>query len=156
MRRLCSFSNPSVASPTSQLFLLIRQPFRRFIYVTAHYPTLPSLHLHHNLFSNPSVTSPTSHALHLCHLASCPLARPPLEPNSRYATGSIIFLDRKVAPYGINKINYHTVNNNQNQATPYQSTFQFALQYDIDLSKVEFYNFQAVAYIVSLISITFP
>ena len=43
-------SNPSVASPTSQLILL---PFRPFTYVTAHYPTLPLLHL-------VTGTSPTS------------------------------------------------------------------------------------------------
>ena len=52
-----SFSNPSVALPTSQLIL---QPFRHFTYITAHSPTLPSLHLRHSSFSNPSVTSPTS------------------------------------------------------------------------------------------------
>ena len=57
--RHSSFSNPSVASPTSQLIL---QPFFRFSYVTgsAHSPTFPSLHLRHSLFSNPSVTLPTS------------------------------------------------------------------------------------------------
>ena len=64
---LCSFSNLSVTSPTSQLIL---QPFRRFTYVTAHYPTLPFLHLRHSSFSNPSFASPTSQALH--HLASRP------------------------------------------------------------------------------------
>ena len=53
---LCSFSNLSVTSPTSQLIL---QPFRRFSYVTAYSPTLPSLYLRHSLFSNPSVASPT-------------------------------------------------------------------------------------------------
>ena len=52
-----SFSNPSVALPTSQHIL---QPFRSFTYVTAHSPTLPSLYLHHRSFSNPSVASPTS------------------------------------------------------------------------------------------------
>ena len=95
-----SFSNPSVASPTSQLILqpffrfsyvtnswrnsfsnlsvtsptsvLILQPFRRFTYVTAHSPILPLLHLRHSSFSNPSFASPTSQALHLIHLASCP------------------------------------------------------------------------------------
>ena len=80
-----SFSNPSVALPTSQL---IFQPFRCFTYVTVHSPTLlslllrcssahsptfPSLHLRHNSFSNPSFASPTSQALHLIHLASRPL-----------------------------------------------------------------------------------
>ena len=40
-----SFSNISVTSPTSQLIL---QPFRRFKCVTAHYPTLPLLHLRHS------------------------------------------------------------------------------------------------------------
>ena len=57
--RHSSFSNPSVALPTSQLIL---QPFRCFIYVTTHSPTLLSLLLRHKLctFSNLSVTSPTS------------------------------------------------------------------------------------------------
>ena len=54
---LCSFSDLSVTSPTSQLIL---QPFRRFTYVIAHSPTLQSLHIRHSSFSNPSVTSPTS------------------------------------------------------------------------------------------------
>ena len=52
-----SFSNPSVASPTSQLIL---QPLRCFTYVTTHSPTLPSLYLRHSSFSNPSVAWPTS------------------------------------------------------------------------------------------------
>ena len=39
---------------------LILQPFRRFTYVTAHSPTLPSLYLRHSSFSNPSVASATS------------------------------------------------------------------------------------------------
>ena len=58
-----------VTSPTSKLIL---QPFRRFDYVTAHSPTLPSLHLRHSSFSNPSLASPTSQALRLIHLASLP------------------------------------------------------------------------------------
>ena len=44
-----SFSNPSVALPTSQLIL---KPFRCFTYVTVHPPTLLSLHLI-NLASRP-------------------------------------------------------------------------------------------------------
>ena len=75
---LFSFSNLSVSSPTSfsKLFVtsppsqLILQPFRRFIYVTAHSPTVPLLHQRHISFSNPSLASPTSQALHLRHLAS--------------------------------------------------------------------------------------
>ena len=63
------FSNLSVTSPMSQLIL---QPFRYFTYITAHSPTLPSLHLRHSSFSNPSFASPTSQALHLFHLASRP------------------------------------------------------------------------------------
>ena len=59
---LCSFSNLSITSPTSQLIL---KPFRRFTYVTAHSPTLPLLHLHHSSFFNPSFASPMSQALHL-------------------------------------------------------------------------------------------
>ena len=54
---LCSFSKFSVTSPTSQLVL---QPFRRFTYVAAHSPTLPSLYLRRSSFSNLSVTSPKS------------------------------------------------------------------------------------------------
>ena len=42
---------------------LILQAFRRFTYVTAHSPTLPSLYLRHNSFSNPSVASPTSQVI---------------------------------------------------------------------------------------------
>ena len=51
---LCSFSNPSVASPTSRFIL---QPFLRFSYVTS-----SSLNSPGELcsFSNISVTSPTS------------------------------------------------------------------------------------------------
>ena len=69
--RHSSFSNPSVASPTSQVIVktlfslllrhkLILQPFRHFTYITTHSPTLPSLYLHHSSFSNISVASPTS------------------------------------------------------------------------------------------------
>ena len=63
------FSNLSVTSPTSQLIL---QPFRRFTSFTAHYPTLPLLHLRHSSFSNPSFASPTSQALPLRHLGRRP------------------------------------------------------------------------------------
>ena len=73
---LSSFSNLSVASPTSQL---IPQPFRHFTYVTAHSPTLPLLHLRHSAFSKPSFASPTSQALHLIHLASRPCQEGPRE-----------------------------------------------------------------------------
>ena len=81
--RHSSFSNPSVASPTSQFIL---QLFFRFSYVTScslnspgeppmlhiecvvsqiflykfHSPTFPSLHLHNSSFSNPSVALPIS------------------------------------------------------------------------------------------------
>ena len=67
--RHSSFSNPSVASPTSHLIL---QPFPRFSYVTAHSPTLPLLQLRHSSFCNPFSASPTSQSLHLRHLASRP------------------------------------------------------------------------------------
>ena len=43
-----SFSNPSVAFPTSQFIL---QPFRCSTYATAHSPTLLSLLLRHRLFT---------------------------------------------------------------------------------------------------------
>ena len=80
--RHSSFSNPSLALPTSQLIL---QHFCCFPYVTAHSPTLPSLYLRHNSsptlpllhlrhrsFFNPSFASPTSQDFHLSHLASRP------------------------------------------------------------------------------------
>ena len=67
--RHSSFSNPSVALPTSQLIL---QTFRRFSYVTTLSPTLPLLHLRHSSFSNPSFASPMSQALHLRHMANRP------------------------------------------------------------------------------------
>ena len=62
-----SFSNTSVALPTSQFIL---QPFRCFTYVTVHSPT-------------PSFASPTSQALHVIHLASRPWSRPRVR-KSRY------------------------------------------------------------------------
>ena len=52
-----TFSNLSVALPTSQLIL---QPFRCLTYVTAHSTTFPAHYLRHNSFSNPSVALPTS------------------------------------------------------------------------------------------------
>ena len=67
--RHSSLSNPSVTLPmshsptfsvTSPMSQLIIQRFRRFTYVTAHYPTLPSLYLRHSLLSNPSVAASTS------------------------------------------------------------------------------------------------
>ena len=69
---LCSFSNLSVTSPTSQFIL---QPFHRFTYVTALSPTLPLLHLRHSSFSNPSFASPTSQAIHLRHLGIRPWSK---------------------------------------------------------------------------------
>ena len=51
-----SFSNPSIASPTSQ-FILILQPFHHFTYVTTHSPTFQLLYLCHSSFSNSSVAS---------------------------------------------------------------------------------------------------
>ena len=46
--RHSSFSNPSVALPTSQVIL---QPFRCFTYVAVYSPTLLSLFLRHRLFT---------------------------------------------------------------------------------------------------------
>ena len=68
--RHSSFSNSSVALPTSQLIL---QAFRCLTYVTAHSPTLPPLYLHHSSLSNPcrftyiTAHSPTLLSLYLCH-----------------------------------------------------------------------------------------
>ena len=73
LRHSFSFLKLSVTSPTSQLIL---QPFHRFTYVTAYFPTLPLLYLRHSSFSNPSFVSPTSQAVHLIHLASRPWKEP--------------------------------------------------------------------------------
>ena len=70
---LCSYSNLSFTSPTSQFIL---QPFHPFTYVTAHSPILPLLYLRHSSFSNPSFASPTSQTLHLIYLASRPWKEP--------------------------------------------------------------------------------
>ena len=83
--RHSSFSNPSVASPSSpnpsvalHSSQLILQPFRRFTFVTAHSPTLPSLYLRHSSFTNPSV------ALHTSQLILQPIFR------SSYVTSSAL------------------------------------------------------------------
>ena len=64
--RHSSFSNPSIALPTSQPIL---QPFHCFTYITAHSPSFPSLHLCHSSLSNPSVTLSTSQLIvqPFCH-----------------------------------------------------------------------------------------
>ena len=78
---LCSFSKLSVVSPTSQLIL---QPFPRFTYSTAHFPTLSLLHLLHSSFSNPSFGYPMSQDFHLRHLASRPCLHPTLSIASSF------------------------------------------------------------------------
>ena len=61
-------SDVSVTSPMSQLIL---QPFCRFTYITAHYPTLPLLHLRHSSF--PTLLSLLiRHRLFTFHLVSHP------------------------------------------------------------------------------------
>ena len=59
-----SFSNPYIASLTSQLFL---QPFCSFTYVTAHSTSLPLFHLHHRHFTYVTAHSATLLPLHLHH-----------------------------------------------------------------------------------------
>ena len=76
--RHSSFSNPSLALPTSQLIL---QHFRHFTYVTGHSPTLPSLYLRQNSISNPYVASPTSQLIllpffRLCYVTGFSLTSP--------------------------------------------------------------------------------
>ena len=74
--RMSSFFNLSFTSPTSQLILKL---FRRFIYITAHSPTLPLLCLRHSSFSSHTIVFTTSQALHLIHLASRPWQAEPLK-----------------------------------------------------------------------------
>ena len=52
--------SPGDVSEEPVTLQLILQPFRHFIYVKTHSPTLPSLYLRHSSFSNPSVASSTS------------------------------------------------------------------------------------------------
>ena len=80
--RYRSFSNPSVASPTSQLIL---QPFRRLTYVTAHSPTLLSPHICHSSFSNPFFASPTSQQSSFSNLSiTSPTSQLILQPFRRF------------------------------------------------------------------------
>ena len=73
-----SFSNPSIALPTSQL---IPQPFCCFTYVTAHSPTLLSLFLRHRLFTyvtwraNPWLKLGLCGCFSFCTLLVCTLLR---------------------------------------------------------------------------------
>ena len=93
-----SFSNPSVALPTSQLIL---QPFRCFTYVTAHSPTIQLLHLRHSSSSNSSFASPTSQALHLasrpCGIR-LPVKKNTVHQNRPWETG------RQGVRYGIQQL----------------------------------------------------
>ena len=62
-RAIPGVTNPRHACGTRNVTIymnaeLILQPFRHFTYVTAHFPTLPSLYLRHSSFSNPSFASP--------------------------------------------------------------------------------------------------
>ena len=59
---LCISKNGSLVLYVKNISVheLILQPFRHFTYVTAYSPTLPSLHLRHNVFSNPTVDLSTS------------------------------------------------------------------------------------------------
>ena len=88
-----SFSNPSIALPTSQLIL---QPFRCSTYVTVHSPTLLSLFLRHNSFSNPSIASPTSQfILQPFFCFSCITSsslNSPGEPPMDYRTNNVLLL----------------------------------------------------------------
>ena len=88
--RLCPLSNPSVASPTSQIIL---QSFRRFTYVTAHFPTLPSLRLC-QAHSPALVASPTTQALHIRHLASRPCIQPYEEPFNKIVSTEWIHVNQ--------------------------------------------------------------
>ena len=96
---ICSFSNLSITSPTSQFIL---QPFCRFTNVTVHSPNLPLLHLRHSSFSNPSFASPASEALHLIHLASRPcnaqVVNPVLLPFMRQAA-DVLFQQDSTHPH---------------------------------------------------------
>ena len=90
--RQSSFSNPSVASSTSQLIL---KPFRRFTFVTAHSATLPSLYLRHSSFSNPSIASPTSQIiLQPFRLFTYVTAHYPTPPSLHLRHSSFQTLDR--------------------------------------------------------------
>ena len=102
--RHSSFSNPSVALPTSQLIL---QPFRCFTYVTALSPTLPLLHLRHCSFSNPSFASPTSLALHLRHLVSSPCIQRALRNNLLYISHCLSVVSTCLGHHVLRDIRLH-------------------------------------------------
>ena len=82
--RHSSFSNLSLALPTSQLIL---QPFRRFTYVTAHSPTLLLLLLRHRIFTY--VTWRAAHAFLYLHYS-----RPYLLPFVKHLEGGVVHNQR--------------------------------------------------------------
>ena len=92
--------NLSVTSPTSQHIL---QHFHRFIYVTAHSPTLPLLHLRHSSFSSPYFASPTSQALHLTLIVprawEIGYTQPCINCQGKSATHFVYSWSRKTLPY---------------------------------------------------------
>ena len=66
-------------------FTARKRTYPRFIYATAHSPTLPLLHLRHSSFSNPSFASPTSQDIYLRHLASRPCYFVPSQPRNLFS-----------------------------------------------------------------------
>ena len=116
--RHSSFSNPSVALPTSQLIL---QPFRRFTYVTTHSPT-------------PSIASPTSQFI--------------LQPFFRFScvtSSSLIHLASR--PCSTNAP-LHFVSNteaeNYNQGPEVNAFAYFFLCYNYNASKLQYMHESSV------------
>ena len=106
-----SFSNPSVALPTSQLIL---QPFRCFTYVTAHSPTHLSLLLRHRLFTY--VTWRAAHAP-ILRLSVLRLKRISVHQGKFSAFGRDGSL---VKPYQANKAGIATIRTSVRAFLPWQ------------------------------------
>ena len=94
-----SFSDPSVALPTSQLIL---RPFFRFSYVTAHSPTLLSLLLRHRPFTYVTWRAAMSRA----HSPTFPLLR---LRHSSFSNRSVALLPSQLILQPFRRFTYITV-----------------------------------------------
>ena len=134
---LCSFSNLSITSPTSQLIL---QPFCCFTYITAYSPTLPSLHLHHSSFSNPSIASPMSQLI--------------LQPFFcfSYITGSsLMSLDEPPMSNRTVEANIKTVISGCNTQANNNSKFIVYLRRDLCIHNFEYYKTLVLEVLILLV-----
>ena len=100
--RHSSFTNPSLALPTSQLIL---QPYHCFTYVTAHSPTLLSLLLRHRIFTY--VAWSAAHVVGICkgHFFVPPVPAYLQEIRDRI-TATVVLIDHDMLTRVWNELDY--------------------------------------------------